>query len=255
MIDSHAHITVDELYAEIDPIIARAKESGVAGILNINTDRTTLNRGLELKQRYPDYIWNAVAVTPHDVHQGADLFLTELRSGQIEVIGETGLDAFQEEPELQREILDQYCKLAVETDLPICFHCRGDAAFEGLYAQTEVMRAVIHCFTGTLEQAHEALERGWYLSISGIVTFKKSEALREVVKALPLERLFIETDAPWLSPQSKRGKPNEPSYIREIAATIAAVKGVSVEEVAAVTGASVLQWMKKRAHHKSSDVV
>ena len=153
------------------------------------------------------------------------------------MVGETGLDYhYAHSPkEVQQRFLKKYLLLAAETGLPVIFHCRE--AFTDLFALVDAeypkkAPAILHCFTGTLEEAEKVLERGWYLSLSGIVTFKKSEALREVAKRVPLSQLLIETDAPYLAPHSRRGKPNEPSFLVETAACIAQAKGVPVEEIA-----------------------
>jgi TatD DNase family protein len=155
-------------------------------------------------------------------------------------VGETGLDYHYEHlpKAVQKECLSRYLALAVETALPVIFHCRN--AFEDLFSitDTEYPRhspAILHCFTGTLDEATEVIKRGWHLSLSGIVTFKKSDSLREVAKIIPLSQLLIETDTPFLAPQTQRGKPNEPSFLPEIALCIAAVKGIDVEEVARAT--------------------
>ena len=131
----------------------------------------------------------------------------------------------------------RYFDLAVRVKLPLIFHCRD--AFSDLFSLTDGHYlgnpGLLHCFTGSLEEAKGVLDRGWYVSISGIITFKKSEALRQVVKYIPLDRLLIETDSPYLAPQSQRGRPNEPSYIVETVAAIAALKGKTSEEIGNVT--------------------
>src|SRR5690606_22155465 len=181
---------------------------------------------------------------PHDVEKEGEeafpLFAEAARTGKLAAVGETGLDYFYAglNRELQKQYLKRYLHLALECDLPVIFHCRE--AFADLFAITDEeykkgAPAVLHCFTGTIEEAEQVLARGWHLSFSGIVTFKKSQALREVAKRVPLSQLLIETDTPYLAPQSKRGHPNEPSYVIETARYIAEAKGVSLEAVAAAT--------------------
>ena len=234
--DSHAHLTSPELCAEAERIIQRAKAAGVAQILNICTDRDTLAAGLALK------LHNSGATTPHDVAKDGEadfpIFAEAARSGKLVAIGETGLDYhYEHSPKaLQRQFMIRYLELALECSLPAIFHCRD--AFADLFAICDDHYrgpAILHCFTGTRDEAEEALSRGWFISFSGIITFKKSESLREVVRAVPLTQMLIETDAPYLAPQSRRGQLNEPAFLPETATTIAQVKGVSIEEVAQIT--------------------
>lgn len=246
-IDSHAHLTSsNEIFTEIDKILKRALESGVERIINICTDVPSLERGIELRKRYP-FIYNTASTTPHDVDTaGAASFpLIEeaARSGALQAIGETGLDYFYaySDRENQKIYLKKYLKLALECQRPVVIHCRE--AFQDLFkilddeyrVDSKHVPGILHCFTGTLEEAKEVIERNWYLSLSGIVTFKKSVELHNVARFVPLEKLLIETDAPYLAPQSKRGKQNEPAYITETAEFIADIKNVSVETVAKIT--------------------
>lgn len=244
--DSHAHLTSHAVYEHIDALIERAKAAGVLSIVNICTDEETLRRGLSLNKKYP-WIYNAAATTPHDVEkEGEALFpLMEFHAcqGDLVAIGETGLDYHyhHSKPEVQQHFLKRYLKLALRCQLPVIIHCRE--AFEDLFKILDEhytisgkhALGVLHCFTGSLNEAKEVLARGWYLSLSGIVTFKKSTELQEVAKMMPLDRLLIETDTPYLAPQSKRGKTNEPAFISETASFIAAIKEVPVEELASAT--------------------
>jgi TatD DNase family protein len=240
-IDSHAHLTAPDVMPHLNAILHRAKEARVSHVLNICTDPETLEQGLLLSDRHP-HIQNAGATTPHDVvSEGISafpLFEEAARKGNLRAIGETGLDYhYQHSPKaLQKEFLSRYLGLATETSLPVIFHCRE--AFSDLLAIADAEYegpAILHCFTGSLSEAKEVLERGWYLSLSGIVTFKKSWSLREVAKMVPLSQLLIETDTPYLAPESHRGKPNEPSFLPETAQCIAKAKGVPIEEVASAT--------------------
>jgi len=242
-IDSHAHLTSDAVYPQVDALLERAQASGVTSIANICTDAITLERGLALAKRYP-WIYNVASTTPHDVEKEGEavfpLMEKHARNGDLAAVGETGLDYFYTHSpvELQKEFLRRYLKLAISCNLPIVIHCRE--AFADLFKildsdytiNGKMAPGVLHCFTGTLNEAREVLERGWFLSLSGIVTYKKSDALREVAKIVPLDRLFIETDTPYLAPQSRRGQVNEPAYLPETAKMIADVKGVTLEEVA-----------------------
>lgn len=243
LFDSHAHLSSDEIYPQIDPVMARAKIAAVSRVLNICTCPTTLKRGFVLQQRFSQ-IGNAGATTPHDVEkEGEDafpIFAQAAREGKLAAVGETGLEYYYKElnRDIQKRFLVRYLHLAAECKLPVIFHCRE--AFDDLFAIVDAeypkgAPAILHCFTGSVKEAEGVLKRGWHLSLSGIVTFKKSEVLREVAAMVPLNQLLIETDSPYLAPQSKRGKPNEPAFLPETARCVALAKGISVEEVAKAT--------------------
>jgi len=248
-IDTHAHLTSEQLTCHAKEMVERAELAGIHKIVNICTDENSLEAGLQLAEKCSQ-VFNTAATTPHDVEkEGASFFPIAQRAAaqkKLVALGETGLDYFYEhsDKKVQRMFLLRYFSLALETKLPLIFHCRE--AFEDLFAMAdEAYRgapAVLHCFTGTLEEAKGVLDRGWFLSLSGIVTFKKSESLRDVARYVPLDRLFLETDAPYLSPQSQRGKINEPAFLVETAREVAAVKGVSLLELAEVTSSNAEQF-------------
>lgn len=247
MIDSHAHLTSEQVLPEVDAVIDRAFDAGLTSIVNICTDKTSLEEGLKLAKRKKG-IYNTAATTPHDVEEEGESFfpLVEQAAPSLVAIGETGLDYYYEHSpkKLQQHYLSRYFELAKRVNLPIVFHCRE--AFDDLFAISDQEYrghpAVLHCFTGTKEEAKGCLDRGWFVSFSGIITYKKSEALREVVEYVPLDRIFIETDTPYLAPQSKRGKQNEPAYVVETAQKVAELKGVSLEEVVTQTSSNIRQF-------------
>ncbi len=246
LVDSHAHLTSDDLYPEIDQLLARAKSVGVETVVNICTNKSTLERGIQVRKGYPNF-YNVASTTPHDVHiEGEEVFpLIEkvAREKQIVAVGETGLDYYywKETREIQIHYFKKYLALARECDLPIVIHCRD--AFEDLFEVLEAhyseggrwLPGVLHCFTGTVEEAKVLIEKGWNISFSGIVTYKKSEELREVARLVPLEQMFIETDSPYLAPQPVRGKRNEPSYLPDTAKVLAELRGLSFDDFAAIT--------------------
>ncbi len=239
LFDTHAHLTSEQILPHLKAVLLRAEQSGVRKIVNICTDPKTLEEGIALSEQYP-WVYNAAATTPHDVEEEGELFLPLVEKaasdGKLIAIGETGLDYFYEHSnkKVQQAFLLRYFSLALTMKLPLIFHCRD--AFADLFAIADnnyaAAPAILHCFTGTLEEAKGVLDRGWYLSISGIVTFKKSQGLRDVAKYVPLDRLLIETDSPYLAPQSHRGEQNEPSFLSETAEIIAGVKGISPAELA-----------------------
>ncbi len=246
-IDSHAHLSAPPLIDHAEEILQRAQQNHVSAIVNICTDASSLEKGLLLSKRHP-WVYNAAAVTPHDVEKEGKTFLPLIRkhAAELVAVGETGLDYYYEHSprDLQLEYLLHHFALAHEAKLPIIFHCRN--AFDDLFSMTDShlknTSAILHCFTGTMDEAKKCLDRGWLISISGIVTFKKSVQLQEVARFIPLDQLLIETDAPYLAPQSKRGKLNEPGYIIETAHFIAQLKGVSVDEVGSITAENARQF-------------
>lgn len=241
MIDSHAHLTSDEVYPQVDAVLERARAAGVKAVVNICTDLVTLERGLELHKRYP-WVYNAASTTPHDVEKEGEAVFGAMaeaaRSKNLVAVGETGLDYhYAHSPrEIQHHFLRRYLALAAECNLPVVIHCReAFADFFSILDQAKTVKGVLHCFTGTPAEAMEVVERGWFVSFSGIVTFKKSESLREAARLVPLDHLLIETDSPYLAPQSQRGKQNEPAFLGETARLLAGLKGVTVEELILMT--------------------
>ncbi|MBA3957359.1 MAG: TatD family hydrolase [Parachlamydiaceae bacterium] len=244
--DSHAHLTASPLLEQVDAVLARAKAAHVTNVINICTGAACVHEGIKLSQKYP-WVYHAAAVHPHDAEkEGEQLFpfiAEQARQGRFVAIGETGLDYYytHSSAEQQKHYLRMHFKLALECQLPVIIHCREAFAdfFDILDADYQkggkLGPGVLHCFTGTLKEAEQVLERDWYVSISGIVTFKKSIELREVAKLVPLDRLLIETDAPYLAPQSHRGKVNEPAFVVNTAEVVASVKGISVAELAHAT--------------------
>lgn len=244
--DSHAHLTSDPLFSQIDLVLQHAQEAKIGSILNINTNAQELERGLALAQSHP-WVMQAAAVHPHDATPSTQLeafYAKVMRAAserRLAAIGETGLDYhyLHASREDQQNSLKKHLELALSQHLPVVIHCREafadllqilDACYKG--------PGVLHCFTGTVQEAEQVLKRGLYISLSGIVTFKKSIELHQVAKEVPLERLLIETDAPFLAPQSRRGRQNEPAYVKETAEFIAHLRGISFEELADATTAN-----------------
>jgi TatD DNase family protein len=249
LIDSHAHLTSSLVFEKIEDILERAKGVGIGAIVNICTDLWSLEKGLQLSEKY-SWIYQAAATTPHDVEkEGEEVFermAQAARQGQLQAVGETGLDYYYEHSNraIQQQFLVRYLHLALDCKLPVIIHCRE--AFSDLFAildaeyqvEGKLAPGILHCFTGTMADAEEVLKRGWMLSLSGIVTFKKSLELQEVARTIPLEQLLIETDTPYLAPQKYRGQQNEPAFLVETASFIASLKGVTLEEVAAATSSN-----------------
>ena len=248
-VDTHAHLTSLQIAEQRDEMLKRAQLHRIGKIVNICTDEKTLQEGLELAVQEP-WIYNTAATTPHDVEKEGASFLPIVekaaREGKLVALGETGLDYYYEHSPKQRqkEYLLRYFALAISLKLPLIFHCRD--AFSDLFALADEhypqRPAVLHCFTGTMDEAKDVIDRGWYLSISGIATYKKSEELRHVIKYVPLDRLFLETDTPYLAPQGRRGQVNEPSFLLETAELVASLKGIKLELLGEMTSNNAEQF-------------
>ena len=242
-IDSHAHLTAPVLFKNLDGIIQRAQKAGLSKIINVCTDSQSLKNGLSAQKNYSQkspQIYLAAATTPHDVDTFGDSFFSEVKKASLEkklvALGETGLDYHYKHSaiENQKKHLKKYLELAQETKLPLIFHVR-DAFADFFTLVPNNVKGVLHCFTGNIEEAEKGLAKGFFISFSGIITFPKSTDLVEVVKKTPLDRILIETDAPYLAPQSKRGQKNEPAFVVETAEKLAVIKEVSLQQVAKIT--------------------
>src|SRR3990172_1225291 len=249
LIDSHAHIQGKEYAGEVEAVIARAREAGVEKIIAVGGagDMSSNTEAVGLAKCFPR-VYATVGMHPHDAKDVGAEELQEIKSlaaePKVVAVGETGLDYYYNHSprEVQRRVFGQFIQLVRETDLPVVVHERDAAQDVADLLRSEgagKLRGVIHCFTGDYEAACAYLDLGLYLSFAGIITFKNAEALRDVVRKVPLERMLVETDSPYLTPVPHRGKRNEPAYVRYVAEAIASVKGLSLEEVARVTTQNV----------------
>lgn len=248
-IDSHAHVTARDFDADRDDVLARAFAGGVAAIVAIGAGYgVAANEAAVALAARDARVFAAVGVHPHDAKELDDPGRAQLRAWlsapRVVAVGECGLDYFYDHSprDVQRAVFAEQIALARERDLPVVLHVRSEGA-EAYEDVLDVWRSegrgdvagVLHCFTGTLEFARRALDARLEVSFSGILTFKKDRGLREVARALPLERLLVETDAPLLAPEGHRGRRNEPLRVAQVGATLAAVHGRAIEEVAAIT--------------------
>lgn len=248
-IDSHCHLSADEFSGDREATIARAREAGVETLVAIGSGYGIAANERAVALAAPgSRIVATVGVHPHEAAElddaGRALLESLLGRPGVVGVGEAGLDYhYMRSPrDVQREVFAEQVALARRRRLPVSVHVRGDDpnAFEELLDiwQAESrgeLEGVLHCYTGTLEFAERALRAGFYVSFSGILTFRRDRGLRAVAAALPLERLLVETDAPLLAPEGHRGRRNEPMRVAQVGATLAQVKGLSVETVAAAT--------------------
>lgn len=249
LIDSHAHIQGKEYAGETAAIIERARAAGVEKIIAVGGagDMSSNTEAVALAEAFSN-VFATVGMHPHDAKDVGDAEMAVLRKlamhSKVVAVGETGLDYYYNHSahDVQRRVFAQFIQLALESGLPLVVHERDGAQEAAELLRSEgggKLRGVIHCFTGTYEAACAYLDLGFYLSFTGIITFKNAEPLREVVRKVPLERMLVETDSPYLTPVPHRGRRNEPAYVRFVAETIAGLKGAPVEEVGRVTSANV----------------
>ena len=244
LVDSHCHLDFPDFADELDAVVGRARDAGVATMQTICTRLTAFDGVLAIARAY-DGVYCSVGVHPHNVAAEPEVAVDALvaRTGHPKVIGigETGLDYYYDHSPRQQQQASFRTHIAAarETSLPVIVHTR-DADADTAAILTEEMGAgpftgLIHCFSTGRELAERALDLGFYISLAGIVTFNKSDALREIVRELPLERLLVETDAPYLAPVPRRGKRNEPAFVVHTAERIAELRGVSPAELGAAT--------------------
>ena len=239
LVDSHAHLNFDAFDEDREDVLRRAREAGLAALVNVGIDVPTSEASVELAEKYPD-VWATVGVHPHDARSlddaGRDRLRELVRHPKVVAVGEVGLDFYYDYSprELQESVFREMIALAREADKPLVIHTRE--AWERVLAVLEEelrggpLRGVFHCFSGDVTQAGRVLAWGFHVSFCGNLTFKNSR-LPEVLKAVPLDRLLLETDSPFLAPVPHRGKRNEPAYVRLTARKIAEVKGVPLDEV------------------------
>ncbi|QXC58425.1 TatD family hydrolase [Vibrio mimicus] len=240
-VDSHCHLDkldYQELHTDVSDVIEKARQAKVEHLLSVGVTLDSFPKMLQMIEPYPQ-VYASCGVHPLDVESdfSLDLFHQYVQHPKVVAIGETGLD-YHYQPEtadLQKLRFQQQIETAVTCNKPLIIHTRNaqqDTLQLLREGNAERCGGVIHCFTEDLRFAQAAMELGFYISISGIVTFRQATELKEVVKALPLDRLLIETDSPYLAPVPHRGKENQPAYVVEVAAYIAQLKGVSLTEVA-----------------------
>lgn len=243
LIDSHAHLDDSRFNGDRDLIIKNLQNNGIEMFLNIGADLQSSIASVSLAEKY-DNIYAAVGIHPHSAKEMDESTIEILRSfskrEKVVAIGEIGLDYYYDNSprDIQVKWFKEQLKLAKEVDLPVVIHTR-DAAQETFdilkEAQDGSLRGVLHCYSGSVEMALEYVKLGFYISLAGPVTFKNSRVSREVAKAVPLDRLLIETDSPYLTPEPYRGKRNEPIFVRYVAGVIAEERGISFEQLAKAT--------------------
>ena len=242
-IDSHSHLDDERFNEDRDILIKSLKDNKVDIAINIGADLETSINSVNLANKY-DNIYATIGVHPHSASEVTLETLNKFRqmskNKKVVAIGEIGLDYYYDNSprDLQRKWFKEQVELAKELNLPVVIHSR-DATQETFdiikEAQDGTLRGVLHCFSGSIEMAIEYIKLGFYISIGGPVTFKNARVVREVAESVPLDKLLIETDSPYLTPEPYRGKRNEPMFVRYVAEKIAEIKKISVEELASHT--------------------
>lgn len=244
LVDSHAHLDMEEFDSDREAMLQRAREAGVRTVLAIAVNPDSLEASLPFAEKY-DWIYAAAGVHPHEAK-----LVTQAHYDKLERLaehprflawGEIGLDYhYDHSPrDVQKRVFIEQLDLARKVDLPVILHCRE--AWEDCLAildghwRASGLGGIFHCFTGTAEQAKHGVDMGFLVSFAGNVTYPKAQNIREAAASVPLESLLIETDSPFLAPQGRRGKRNEPAYVAEVAKTLGPVRNLPPAEIAALT--------------------
>jgi TatD DNase family protein len=254
LVDSHCHLDFPDFDGERDELIARAHEAGVDLMVTICTRVRKFDQIRAIAEQY-DNVYCSVGTHPNNAEEErgipAEDILELTKHPKVVAVGEAGLDYFYDHasPEAQQEGLRTHIHVARETGLPLVIHARSADEDMAAILEEEMGKgafpAILHCFSSGRDLALKGIELGLYVSFSGILTFKRSEEVREIARELPADRLLVETDAPYLAPQPRRGKRNEPAYTAMTAAVLAETRGVSAEEIAAQTTENFFRLFKK----------
>lgn len=240
--DSHAHYDDEQFNEDRGELLKSLKDNGVVGIINCGSSLEGLEMSVKLSQEY-DFVYAAAGIHPENADEFSESVkkrIEELAEAKkIVAVGEIGLDYYWEEnppKEVQKQVFRAQMDIAKKYDLPVIIHDR-DAHGDTLEIMKEYsgVTGVVHCFSGSVEFAKECIKLGYYIGVTGVVTFKNSKVIKEVVKNIPIERLLVETDCPYMAPTPHRGKRNQSDYIEYIMKEIADIKGLTVEEISKFT--------------------
>jgi TatD DNase family protein len=244
LIDTHAHLDFDNYHGDFADVIKRANDFGVTRIINIASTPDSNKSVIELLKSNKNF-YAALGIHPHDSRLATDAHYSFIRTHAVNekrvvAIGEIGLDFHynHSSPEIQKSVFRSFIRLAKEVKLPVIIHDREAHEESFSILQEEGAKdtgGIFHCFSGDYDFAKKILDFGFYISITGVVTFKKSHILHDVVRKCPLDRLLVETDSPFLTPEPYRGKRNEPAYVKYVAEKIAELKSMSFDKVAEQT--------------------
>jgi TatD DNase family protein len=261
LVDSHAHLEMEQFDSDREQVIARAREAGVHSIVAIGsgTGPGSLDCGIQLAEKY-EFIYATIGIHPHEAKLATDADFQELdqlaRRPKVIAWGEIGLDYFYDHSprDVQRNVFLTQLELAREAKLPVVIHCRpsdsSDNAWQDCLALLEQhwraigLGGILHCFTGTWAHAKRALDIGFMISFAGNITFPKSRPIRDAARQVPLDRMLIETDSPFLAPVPHRGKRNEPAFVKEVARQLGELHGISTEEAGCLTASNFYEFFR-----------
>jgi len=254
LVDSHCHLDFPDFAEELDQVVTRAHQAGVGHMLTICTQVTRFDQVLAVARRF-DSVHCSVGIHPHEADKepetSAETLMAMAADPKVVGFGETGLDYFYEHSprDVQERSFREHIRAARESGLPVIVHTRDADADTLRILDEEAARGafpgLIHCFSSGRALAEKAVDLGFMISVSGIATFRKAEDLREIIRAVPLENLLVETDAPYLAPVPKRGKRNEPAFSVHTAAMVAELKGIPLTDLADVTTANFFRLFAK----------
>ncbi len=250
LVDSHAHLDDRSFDADREAVIDRARRNGLHRIVTVGTDQESCERAVAIAEKN-DFIYAALGYHPHESDRYMNDDLSKLRalcaSPKVVAIGETGLDYAKKfaSVENQKLLFRRHIALARDLEKPVVIHCRdAHADTRAILREEKVNRGVIHCFSGSDDDARDYISLGFYCSIAGPVTFANADRLRETVRGIPLDRLLVETDCPLLTPVPHRGKRNEPSYVLYTAAAVATAHGIPSERVGEITSRNAVDLFR-----------
>ena len=254
LVDSHCHLDYNDFEEDFEEILQHAKENGVTAMLNAGNNIGELDKQLTLSEKYP-FIYTAVGVHPHNAAEYENIkaqdFIDQTTHKKVVAIGECGLDYYYDyaPKDLQIKIFREQIIAAQETGLPLIIHTRDAdddtiSLLKEMYEQKK-FTGEIHCFSSSKKLADFALSIGFYISASGILTFNKSQEIREIFADIPLDRLLVETDAPFLAPIPKRGRRNEPAFVKYTAERLAQIKDIPFDELAQITSDNFYRLFRK----------
>jgi TatD DNase family protein len=243
LIDTHAHLDFDDYNQDREEVFKRAQKIGVEKIVNIGADLAGSYRAVELAEKH-DFVYASVGIHPHEADTVNEKSLAEIKalaaSPKVKAVGECGLDFYYDNSprEIQKEAFKKQLQLALELELPMVVHSR-EAAAETLEILDQTAdfaeNLIFHCYAYGPSEIEEIIKRDYYAAFGGLITFNSAQPIRNALKKMPLDRILLETDAPYLTPAPHRGKRNEPAYLEHIVKKAAAVKGVSAEKMAEIT--------------------
>ena len=254
LIDSHCHLNYEGLVERQSEVLEKARERGVSGFLNISTRKREWGNIIAVAEREPD-VWASVGVHPHEADAHPDLGASALAEAaahpRVIAIGECGLDYYYDKSDraAQRDRFEAHIEAAQQSGLPLVVHTRDAEEDTAEILERAVkergVTGVLHCFTGSAELARKGLDLGFYVSLSGIVTFKNAQDLQATAKWLPADQMLVETDSPFLAPVPHRGQKCEPAFVADTASFVAGLRGEEVEELASATTANFFRLFKK----------